>query len=104
MIIITATVRIRAGHYDEAIAFARRHVAASRLEEGCLSHRFFEDPEHDRTLVFLEEWQDQAAIDRHFAEPHSREFVEAFRAWSEGDLALEIHVVSSTNRLDLGSR
>ncbi|HEB90446.1 MAG TPA: antibiotic biosynthesis monooxygenase [Deltaproteobacteria bacterium] len=103
MIIITATVRIRAEHHEEALAFARRHVATSRLEEGCLSHRFFEDPEHDRTLVFFEEWQDQAAIDRHFAQPHSGEFVKAFRAWCEGGIALELHHVSNTNRIELGA-
>ena len=103
MIIITATVRIQAEYHEEALAFARRHVATSRLEEGCLSHRFFEDPEHDRTLVFLEEWQDQEAIDRHFGQPHSGRFVKAFRTWCEGDLALELHLVSRTKRIELGA-
>jgi quinol monooxygenase YgiN len=103
VIIITSTVRIRADHYDEAIAFSKRHVAASRLESGCLSHRYFEDPENPRTLVFLEYWKDQAAIDAHFAQPHSLEFAKAFRSWCEGELCLEFHHVSATNQLDLGS-
>jgi quinol monooxygenase YgiN len=103
VIIITSTVRIRADHYDEAIAFSKRHVAASRLESGCLSHRYFEDPENPRTLVFLEYWKDQAAIDAHFAQPYSLEFAKAFRSWCEGELCLEFHYVSATNQLDLGS-
>ena len=103
MIIITATVLVEADHYSEAVAFAQRHVAASRLEEGCLSHQYFEDPEHERRLVFLEMWKDQAAIDHHFAQPYSREFVEVFRSWCERDLALDIHHVSKSDHVDLAS-
>ena len=103
MIIITATVTIKADHYDDAVAFAKRHVAASRLEAGCLSHRYFEDPENARTLVFLECWKDQTAVDAHFAQSYSQDFASSFRTWCEGDLSLELHHVAETNRLDLGS-
>ena len=103
MIIITSTVTIKAEHYDEAIAFSKRHVAASRLETGCLSHRYFKDPENAYTLVFLEYWSDQEAIDSHFAQPYSLEFAHVFRTWCEGDLGLEFHHVSATNQLDLGA-
>ncbi|MBW2295638.1 MAG: antibiotic biosynthesis monooxygenase [Deltaproteobacteria bacterium] len=103
MIIITSTVTIKADHYDEAVAFSKLHVAASRLEDGCLSHRYFEDPENPRTLIFLEYWKDQAAIDSHFAQPYSLEFAKAFRSWCEGNLNLDFHHVSATNQLDLGS-
>ena len=101
MIIITATVTIKADHYADAVALSKRHVAASRLEDGCLSHRYFEDPEAERTLVFLEYWKDQDAIDHHFAQSYSREFAASFRSWCEGDLGLELHHVSETKRLDL---
>ena len=101
MIIITSTVTVKAEHYDEAVAFSQRHVAASRLEDGCLSHRYFEDPENARTLVFLEYWKDQAAIDLHFAQSYSLEFADAFRSWCEGELGLDFHHVSATNRLDM---
>jgi quinol monooxygenase YgiN len=103
VIIITSTVQIRADHYDEAVAFSKRHVAASRLESGCLSHRYFEDPENPCTLVFLEYWKDQAAIDAHFAQSYSLDFSKAFRSWCEGELCLEFHHVSATNQLDLGA-
>jgi quinol monooxygenase YgiN len=103
MIIITSTVTLKAEHYDEAVAFSKHHVDASRLEAGCLSHRYFEDPENPRTLVFLEYWKDQAAIDSHFAQPYSLEFAKAFKSWCEGDLRLEFHLVSETNQLDLGA-
>ncbi len=103
MIIISAAVKVKHEHYEEAIDFARRHVAASRLEEGCLSHRYFEDPENERTLVFIEFWRDEAAIESHFAEPYSREFSAAFKGWCEGELGLDFHHVSKTNHVDLGA-
>ena len=103
MIIITATATVKPDHYDDAVTFSKRHVAASRLEDGCLSHRYFEDPENAHTLVFLEYWKDQAAIDLHFAQSYSLEFARQFRAWCEGDLGLEFHHVCATNRLELGA-
>jgi len=99
MILITASVQVQPAHWEAAVAFAKRHVAASRLEEGCVSHRWFEDPERAHTLVFLERWQDQAAVDHHFAQPYSLAFVRAFKEWCEGALGLEIHQVAQTRRL-----
>jgi quinol monooxygenase YgiN len=103
MIIITSTVTVKAEHYDKAVASSKRHVAASRLEAGCLGHRYFEDPENARTLVFLEFWKSQAAIDSHFAQPYSLEFAKNFRSWCEGELSLEFHHVSATNQIDLAA-
>ena len=96
MILITATLTIRPEHLGEAVAFSRRRVAASRLEPGCTSHRFFVDPEDERTLVFLEEWRDRAAVAEHFAKPYSREFAAAMKRWCEGDPCLALHEVAKT--------
>ncbi|MBW2243934.1 MAG: antibiotic biosynthesis monooxygenase, partial [Deltaproteobacteria bacterium] len=54
MIIITSTIQTPPEYFAPAIEQARKHVAASRLEEGCLSHQYFVDPEHEHTIVFLE--------------------------------------------------
>jgi len=101
MILITATLTIRPEHLGEAVTFSKQHVAASRLEAGCVSHRFFVDPESDCTLVFLEEWRDRAAVEEHFAKPYSREFAAAMKRWSEGDPRLEIHEVAKTRSLTI---
>jgi quinol monooxygenase YgiN len=101
MIIITATLTIRPEHLGEALAFSKRHVVASRLEAGCASHRFFVDPEAERTLVFLEEWRDPAAVEEHFAKPYAREFAAAMKQWCEGDPCLEIHEVAKTRSLTI---
>ncbi|MBW2392727.1 MAG: antibiotic biosynthesis monooxygenase [Deltaproteobacteria bacterium] len=101
MIIITSTIQTPPEYFAPAIEQARKHVAASRLEEGCLSHQYFVDPEHEHTIVFLERWRDQAAIDHHFGEPTSRELVENFQAWCPGSLELEFHHVESSHQLSV---
>ena len=42
----------------------------SRAEPGCVSYRYFFDSENDNLIHFFELWQDQAAVDFHFATPH----------------------------------
>jgi quinol monooxygenase YgiN len=94
-------VKVQPAHWEAAVALAKRHVATSRLEPGCASHRYFVDPERECTLVFVEEWQDQAAVDHHFAQPYSREFARAFKDWCEGELGLDIHRIADTRRLTI---
>jgi len=101
MILITATVTVRPEHCEAAVALAKRHVAASRREEGCASHRYFVDPERERTLVFLEQWRDRAAVEHHFAQPYARAFAAAMKQWCEGDPGLEIHEIARTRHLTL---
>ena len=101
MIIITSTAKIKAQHFKDAVALAKTHVASSRLEEGCLSHQYFEDPENERNLVFLECWRDQEAINFHFTQSYSQTMSASFKAWSDGPLSLEFHHVEKTDRLSL---
>lgn len=101
MIIITSTVQILPEHFASAIELAKKHVVASRREEGCLAHQYFIDPEQEHTIAFLERWRDRAAIDHHFGKPTSRELVEKYREWRSGSLELELHHVESSHQLSL---
>jgi len=101
MHLITARVEVREEHWDEAVALAKSHVAASRREPGCLTHDWFVAPDAQRTLVFLERWKDRAAIEAHFAEPYSQQFAVKYKEWCAGDLAIEIHEVAATQVLSI---
>ncbi|RMH03389.1 MAG: antibiotic biosynthesis monooxygenase [Planctomycetota bacterium] len=74
MHVIAAELRAAPGRREELLALCRRMLAPSRAEEGCLSYRFFVDPDDPERVLFFEEWRDRAAIDRHFATPHFRDF------------------------------
>ena len=74
MLVISATVPIRADRRDEAVAAAVEMQRATLEEPGCNAYRFsfaIDDP--DLVCIF-EEWIDQAALDAHFATAHMAAF------------------------------
>lgn len=77
MILILGSVVAKEGHLAEALAVSLEHVARSRTESGCISHAVHQDAENPNRLVFVEEWQDQAALQQHFLVPASRAFAKA---------------------------
>ncbi len=46
----------------------------------CLSHSVYEDKDRENHLVFVEEWESEEALQRHFAVPESGAFVNALGA------------------------
>jgi quinol monooxygenase YgiN len=75
MIIITGSAQIRAEHFEDALHLGIEHSARSRAEPGCLAHNCHVDAENPLRIVFVEEWEDMAAVKAHFAVPESGEFV-----------------------------
>jgi quinol monooxygenase YgiN len=65
-----ATFVARVGTEDELVRQLRAMVEPSRAEPGCLQYRPLVDPERPGTVVMLQEWADQAALDAHFASEH----------------------------------
>jgi quinol monooxygenase YgiN len=80
MIIVLANVQVAPNRMQEALALSRQHVARSRNEPGCLSHSVYEDKDRENHLVFVEEWESEEALQRHFAVPESGAFVNALGA------------------------
>jgi quinol monooxygenase YgiN len=77
MIIVTGSVKVQAATLARARELALDHVHRSRTEPGCLLHSVHHDVEDPLRLVFLEHWEDRAALDSHFLVPASSEFVVA---------------------------
>ena len=49
--------------------FASGTVEAIRLEEGNLQYEYFQPLEDPETILLIDSWQDQQALDRHHASP-----------------------------------
>jgi quinol monooxygenase YgiN len=90
MIIVTGSILARAGCEERLLVASQAHVARSRKETSCISHAVYRDVENPRRLVFLEEWNDRAALIAHFAVPGSREFVKAAGELADGAPQLKI--------------
>jgi quinol monooxygenase YgiN len=80
MIIVLGSAVIREGQFDRALSVSKDHVARSRKEQGCISHAVHVDADSSNRLVFVEEWDNELALQQHFKVPESRAFVKALAA------------------------
>lgn len=76
MVIVIGSLLPRPEHFEQLLALSLEHVRRSRAEPGCLAHAVHRDAENALRLVFVERWQDSAALAAHFAVPESGAFVE----------------------------
>ncbi len=64
---IIATLRMTAppGKRTEILRTLRPLLGPTRVQPGCLSCRLYRDVEQSNALIWLEEWESQAALERH---------------------------------------
>lgn len=74
MIVVSGVFEVTAATRGVALEAARRMTDASVAEPGCLSYEFFVDLENPNRMRVFEEWENQEALDLHFATPHMKEF------------------------------
>jgi len=94
MIIITSEITIDESKWQAALDLAKSHVEQSRLEPGCISHRYLISPEKKNCMFFYEEWVDRAAIDFHFSQRYSRHLSKSFQAWATSEVKINFHTVT----------
>ena len=90
MIVVTATMTVAPEHAEEFLAAARTVIAATTTEEpGCQSYDCSRDVSDETRFVFLEEWDDMAAIGAHVQTAHYLAFDEvAQRVVAEREVTL----------------
>lgn len=91
MIIVTGSITARPESLDAVLAASVEHVRRSRLEPGCLLHSVHQDVEDPNRVVFLEHWEDAAALTAHFAVPASTEFVTRVASLAGGRPTIEVY-------------
>ena len=96
MLLVVGRVQCRPEQRTELVALFERMQDDSRREEGCLRYGFFAAVEDPLTFVAVEEWSDQQALDRHFAQPHLREFARGLAALVSARPEVAIHAVAET--------
>ena len=96
MIVVVGRVLSDGAKRDGLIRVAQAVAAASREEEGCISYRFYEDTERPNHFVFVEEWADQGALERHFATAHIAEFMRAIPATITSPPDVKFHTIASS--------
>lgn len=70
MIYLVATLKIKPGSLPAILEGVMPCIEGTRKEAGNIHYDLHQSLTDENTLVFVEKWQDQAAIDNHFVEPH----------------------------------
>jgi quinol monooxygenase YgiN len=96
LLLVIGRVQCRPEQRAALVSLMERMQDASRKEDGCLRYGFFAAVEDPLTFVAVEEWADREALDRHFAEPHLREFARDLGAVVAGPPEVAIHEIAAT--------
>jgi quinol monooxygenase YgiN len=97
MIALVAKIPIKEGKVDEAIEAFKGLMVHVAKEEGTLLYTMNRDKSDPNTIIFMERYKDQAALDAHSSTPHFKEFfaksAEFIAGRPEMTLMEEIHSV-----------
>jgi quinol monooxygenase YgiN len=74
-VVVVATVQVKPGTEDEALAALAEGVAAAHGEEGCLAYALHRDRDDPTRFVIVERWASQEALDDHNRQPHLAELL-----------------------------
>jgi quinol monooxygenase YgiN len=97
MIIVTGHAIAREGADEAMQKLAVEHVLRSRAEPGCISHEVSRDVQQPERFVFVERWQDMAALQAHFQVDASRQFAKSMAQLSDGRPEMEIYQADAIN-------
>jgi quinol monooxygenase YgiN len=70
MIVVIGSIRCPVEAMDRLRAPMAAVVEASRAEDGCIEYAYGEDMLEPGLIRIIEVWRDEAALQRHFTQPH----------------------------------
>ena len=89
MLTILVLIPAKPGQADALDAALKGLLAPTRKEHGCISydaHRSTDDP---NLFMMYETWESQAALDKHFQQPHMQDAMAKLPDLVEGGLNLQ---------------
>lgn len=91
MITVVAKNYIQEGKTEDFLQLAKKLVeATNNKDEGCISYQLYADQNNPLVFTFIEQWQDQNALDKHFAAAHFKDIVPKLGTFAqkEGEVSL----------------
>lgn len=99
VILVTGRVQVPAEHRERFIEVATEMCSRSREEDGCGGYRVYADLEQPDRYVFVEEWSDDDALQRHFVQAHTSAFMGGLRGLLGEPADVVFHTTASARRL-----
>ncbi len=76
-VVVVATFKAKEGKVDDVIAALTPVIEQTHDEAGCLSYALHRDVNDADTLVLVERWTSQVALESHFQQPYMASLGEA---------------------------
>jgi quinol monooxygenase YgiN len=102
VIVVTGRVQVPPEHRERFLEVATEMCRQSRTESGCEGYRVYADLEQADRYVFLEEWGDDAALQRHFGQRHTSAFMTDLADLLGEPAEALFHTTAVSRRLDPG--
>jgi quinol monooxygenase YgiN len=88
MIKVVAQFFFRNEEVEKALTLGKELVLETRKEAGCISYELCQNVKEDSQIAFIEEWENQAALDAHFQTPHFTDLVPKLLALTEQETVI----------------
>ena len=93
MIIVAGTFKFKADKLDEVKANLIKTQTISTSEEGCIIYRFSQSLEDDTVFHLYEEWENQATLDVHAANPELAMLRDERKPLADGDATVNFYTL-----------
>jgi quinol monooxygenase YgiN len=94
MLIIAGSITTEDGHRDAFMSAVAPMVAATLIEPGCRDYVFSPDPDDANRIRLFELWDDQDALDAHFATEHMASFQQALANIAVAGMEIQKYTIS----------
>lgn len=95
MLVIAASLPIKAERLEKVIEAAITMARATREEAGCIEYGFYQDLEDPNRIHVFEKWESGEALSAHFATPHMATFQAAIGDAIAGAVSARRYEVAS---------
>jgi quinol monooxygenase YgiN len=72
-VVVVATIAVKPGSEDTALAALTAAIGKTHAEEGCLAYALHRDLDDPSRFVIVERWASAPALESHAQEPHLKE-------------------------------
>ena len=96
MIIVLAKVSVKPEKKKELLTLVKDVMAATQKEEGCVSYVLYDNPHDPGGCMFVEEWTDKAALQKHSTAPHILEWRQKSADLLSGKTTIKLYEGSET--------
>lgn len=93
MIIVNAKFQVKEGCKEKFISKTQDLIKSSRPENGCISYDLYANTEDDNTLMMLEKWENQHALDDHMETEHFKALESAVGDLMASDVDIKVYLV-----------